>query len=152
MEVMTLVIEDRSGNPVDMARVRQLLGPEFKVRTWKPGSVIEARIAVDQGLETLRRAISLMGGEVPRKRKPRAEVFELSCGGCGGADMRLRGRGTYASDHWSELDAVCRGCGSVTHLATTIPTIEKSWGREDDGEKAEGVLCAMPWKEGVDRG
>lgn len=67
--------------------------------------------------------------------------FELSCGGCGSADMRLQGSGSPLVD----IRAICQGCGSVTHLTPSKPTIQLGWGDQKQGEKDLGRLCNMRW-------
>lgn len=72
---------------------------------------------------------------------------ELSCGACGKAQMRLRGRKAEHGGHgtYSDIAAVCTGCGSVTHLVVPQPAVQLAWGRRAEGEKNDGVLCSMPW-------
>lgn len=71
---------------------------------------------------------------------------ELSCGACGGADMRLRGRRASTSGRWNDVACICVGCGSVTHIVPRAPEFTFDWGRKQDGERDDGLLCAMPWK------
>lgn len=156
-ERMTLVIETVDGGLVAVDRIRQLLGHEFKVKTWKDGDAIDAGVALAQAVDALDRAARVLGNAPSRRSSPSGELVELSCGACGAADMRLRALGDHRgrNDNWIEVDAICQGCGSVTHLAPgSRPRIEKSWGRPERGEKDDGLLCAMPWpaREGEPHG
>jgi hypothetical protein len=72
---------------------------------------------------------------------------ELACGGCGCPDVRLRavepGDGFRG---YSDVAAVCQGCGSVSHLrAWPQPRVVIEWGDPAQGEKQEGVLTRMAW-------
>jgi hypothetical protein len=61
-DTLTIVIESPDGEPIDVERIRALLGGEFKTRTWAPGDHIITRIAVQNALEALGSASRLLGG------------------------------------------------------------------------------------------
>ena len=74
------------------------------------------------------------------------EWSEQSCGGCGEAKFRVRALISNLAGHgaYRDLALVCTGCGSVTHLLPRT-FIDAQWGRPEEGEKNDGVLCALPW-------
>lgn len=75
------------------------------------------------------------------------EWKEQSCGACGESKWRVRALESKLAGHgaYRDLALVCTGCGSVTHLVPRT-FISAEWGREAEGEKDAGVLCALPWK------
>lgn len=73
-------------------------------------------------------------------------AVELSCGGCGGAEMRLRGVFNEGSSVVTDVQAICCGCGSVTHIRPSPARFVFDWGDPSRGEADEGILCRMPWK------
>lgn len=75
---------------------------------------------------------------------------EMVCGQCGGDTWKVQSQGSKGRSlqgrALQDLALVCQGCGSVTHLVP-ISGISVEWGRPEQGEKDDGILCPGDWKE-----
>ena len=72
-------------------------------------------------------------------------MIELSCGNCGCAEHRLRAAAQPHTEKYYDIATVCVGCGCVSHIVVTPARITIKWGRKEEGEKHDGVLCEMNW-------
>jgi hypothetical protein len=72
--------------------------------------------------------------------------IEHSCGACGESKWRIRALvEQHGHANFKDIALVCTGCGSVSHLVPAT-FIAAEWGREEEGEKSDGLVCPLPWK------